>query len=69
MMNRIKVGTAWAQKETGECIVIVGSSRTGHQYDRYWLLEALYPDGKIHTIEDYNLTSHYKIIDTAESIK
>ena len=59
MINRIKIGSAWAQKDTGECVVVVAANRTGHQYDRYWLLEVMRSDGSINRIEDFVLAANY----------
>lgn len=59
MMSQIKVGSAWVLKETGDCVIVVSANRTGHQYDRYWLLEVMRSDGSISQIEDYALLSNY----------
>ena len=59
MINRIKIGSAWSRKDTGECVVVVSANRTGHQYDRYWLLEVMKSDGSIRQIEDFSLLTNY----------
>ena len=69
MINRVKIGSAWSRKETGECIVVISAARTGHQYDRYWQLEALHSDGTIRTIDDYVLLSQYESVKSARSAK
>tara|TARA_Y100000592_G_scaffold92714_1_gene154824 strand:- start:240 stop:452 length:213 start_codon:yes stop_codon:yes gene_type:complete len=66
MICPVKVGSAWAQKETGDCIIVVSANRTGHQYDRHWLLEVMKADGSIRRIEDYSLFTNYDRLESQE---
>ena len=59
-MSDIEIGSAWVHKKLGGSVVVLSESRTGHQYDRYWLLEVLAENGKIIKIEDYVLLSEYQ---------
>jgi len=59
MINRIEIGSAWVRKDTRECVVVVAANRSGHQYDRHWLLEVMRSDGTISQIEDYSLLANY----------
>ena len=69
MMCPAKVGTAWSQKETGDCVIVVTANRTGHQYDRYWQLEVLHSDGTIRTVDDYVLLAQYESVKSERSAK
>ena len=62
----VEVGSAWIRKETGDCVVVVSANRTGHQYDRYWLLEVMKSDGSIRRIEDYSLLSDYNLFENCK---
>lgn len=64
MMCQVEIGSAWIRQETGDCVVVVSANRTGHQYDRYWLLEVVEPDGKITRIEDYSLMTNYERLES-----
>lgn len=59
MICRVEIGSAWIRKDTEDCVVVVSANRTGHQYDRHWLLEVMRSDGSIGRIEDYSLFSNY----------
>lgn len=59
MICRVEIGSAWIRKDTKDCVVVVAANRTGHQYDRFWLLEVMRSDGSIGRIEDYSLLSNY----------
>ena len=66
MICRVEIGSAWIQKDTKDCVVVVSANRTGHQYDRYWLLEVMRADGSIRCIEDYSLFSSYYRFESQE---
>ena len=65
-MSDIEIGSAWIHKKMGGSVVVLSEIRTGHQYDRYWLLEALTEKGEIIKIEDYVLLSEYQALALCE---
>lgn len=68
MKSSIKIGSAWSKKESGDCVIVVAAERTGHQYDRYWLIEVMTDAGNIQRIEDWNLMSQYEMIKSAKEL-
>lgn len=59
MISSIKTGTLWFHNVTRDTVVVVGSQRTGHQYDRYFQIEAVNSEGQILSLEDYVFVSEY----------
>jgi len=59
MRSEIKVGSTWTHKKSGSSMLIVSGNRSGHQYDRHWLFEAMTTEGQIVEIEDYVLLHTY----------
>ncbi len=62
MISSIKTGTLWLHNATRDAVVIVGSRRTGHQYDRYFQIEAVNSEGQFLSLEDYVFVSEYSQI-------